>query len=204
MLYPEGLSNLAQIGKTYYLHSPISPYYSYSKVPWELLFPTTNRRSYFLKSYVFCSANSVPLYLLLLTSTSTHTTSSLFPNQSYLLIRARCVAGLLKHGKVSRKHSNSYEIDRHPGTQYPLLRIESSTAIGQNSRSTNSRGQAPLSIKLVSERKRCSFKAVVFAFSTFFDSISSIEFFREENLYYIIGLSASDKRRDVWYASPGQ
>jgi hypothetical protein len=96
----------------------------------ELLFPTTDRRSYFLKSYVFCSANSVPLYLLLLTSAlhfnSYYFTSSLFPNQSYLLIRARCVAGLLKHGKVSRKHSNSYEI----GALSPpllILRIESST-----------------------------------------------------------------------------
>lgn len=109
--------------RTYYLHSPISPYYSYSKVPLELLFPTTDRRSDFLKSYVFCSANSVPLYLLLLTSAlhfnSYYFTSSLFPNQSYLLIRARCVAGLLKHGKVSRKHSNSYEIGAlSPNTRY--------------------------------------------------------------------------------------
>lgn len=126
-------------------------YYSYSKVPLELLFPTTDRRSYFLKSYVFCSANSVPLYLLLLTSAlhfnSYYFTSSLFPNQSYLLIRARCVAGLLKHGKVSRKHSNSYEIGAlSPNTRYSGLKVAQS-AIGQNSRSTNSRGQAPLTSK---------------------------------------------------------
>lgn len=92
LLYPEGLSNLAQIGKTSYLHSTISPYYY--KVPLELLFPTTNRRSYFLKSYVFCSANSVPLYLLLLTSAlhfnSYYFTSSLFPNKSYLLVKGAC------------------------------------------------------------------------------------------------------------------
>ncbi|EFH48582.1 hypothetical protein ARALYDRAFT_911416 [Arabidopsis lyrata subsp. lyrata] len=81
---------------------PIRTYYS--KVPLELLFPTTDRRFYFLKSYVFCSANSVPLYLLLLTS-ALHFNSyillfdfQLIPKSKLLAYkrRARCVAGLLK------------------------------------------------------------------------------------------------------------
>ena len=90
----------------------------------ELLFPTTDRRSYFLKSYVFCSANSVPLYLLLLTS-ALHFNSyilldfQLIPKSKLLAYkrRARCVA--VKHGKVSRKHSNSYDIGAlSPNTRY--------------------------------------------------------------------------------------
>lgn len=109
-----------------YLHSPTpnSTHYSYSKVPLELLFPTTEGGSYFLKSYVFCSANSVPLYLLLLTS-ALHFNSyilldfQLIPKSKLLAYkrRARCVA--VKHGKVSRKHSNSYDIGAlSPNTRY--------------------------------------------------------------------------------------
>nr|KUM49008.1 hypothetical protein ABT39_MTgene4345 [Picea glauca] len=79
-------------GRTYYLHSPISPYYSYSKVPLELLFPTTDRRSDLRKSYVFCSAPMAKgfrstYYYLLAPFTSTHTT--LLP--AYSQIKATCL-----------------------------------------------------------------------------------------------------------------
>lgn len=77
----------------------------------QLLIPSEMFRSTYYFLFFF--------YYLLAPFNSYYLTSSLFPNKSYLLIRARCVAGLLKHGKVSRKHSNSYEIGAlSPNTRY--------------------------------------------------------------------------------------